>query len=101
MGNSGVALGQQQAPAEGEGSSSEPLHVVVVGPHGLGQPGAKPASKVFSPFDLLYSMMLVCLFSLLWLTGSALTRRYVVCPFYSPSSLSSLSLSHSHIRSKK
>jgi ATP-dependent metalloprotease len=33
--------------------------------------------KSFSLTDLLYSMMLVCVFSFLWLTGNALMRRYM------------------------
>jgi len=39
--------------------------------------GPGKQAKEFRISDLLYSMMLVCMFSFLWLTGSALTRRYM------------------------
>ena len=65
-----------QAQRQTEGTSAEPLHVVVMGSGGgLGQ--GRPQTRAFRLADLFYSLMLVCVFSFLWLTGSALTRRYL------------------------
>ena len=68
-----------------EGSSSEPLHVVVVGSTGLGQ--GKPVKELRRVTDIILAMALASVaFSFLWLTGSALTRRYSGMPTTSQSS---------------